>query len=92
MCACNVAEEAGRHARHVRRKLAKGSHHWNHRQLSESGACCCDSALQFEVLVGAATLQAASSAAALLRSQLPQIIASAQPGSCLAQASPPGVT
>lgn len=93
-----MAEEARGHARHTRRKTARGSpehHHWHHRQLSEPAAapaCCCDTALQYEVLVGAATLQAASSAAALLTAQLPQIVTSAPPGSCLVQASQPGVT
>lgn len=85
--------------RHKRRKVvrsASGHHRWNHhRQLSEPAAappCCCDSAVHFEILVGAATLQAASLAAAALTAQLPQAVAGAQQGACLAHTGPPGLT
>ncbi|CAL8470067.1 g9609 [Coccomyxa elongata] len=92
------SQEARRHVRHKRRKVvrsASGHHRWNHhRQLSEPAAappCCCDSAMHFEILVGAATLQAASSAAAVLTAQLPQAVAGAQQGACLALTGPPGL-
>lgn len=98
-CVGCIAEEARKHVRHTRRRVVRSTskhHRWNHhRQLSEPAAappCCCDSAVHLEVLVGAATLQAASSAAAVLTAQLPQAVAGAQQGACLALAGPTGLT
>ncbi|BDA44087.1 hypothetical protein COCOBI_05-2710 [Coccomyxa sp. Obi] len=94
----HLLEEARRHVRRTRRRVvrrAPAHHRWNHhRQLSEPAAappCCCDSAMYFDILVGAATLKAASLAAAVLSAQLPQAVASAQQGACLALTSPPGL-
>ena len=53
---------------------------------SLDASCCCDSALGFEMRVGADSPAGASAAAGALTSALPGIVAAGQPGTCLASA------
>ena len=83
-----VRSTGAQHSRRRKNPDLAGLKHQRHRQLGEvsDASCCCDSALGFEMRVGADSPAGASAAARALTSALPGIVAAGQAGTCLASA------
>lgn len=83
-----VRSTGAQHSRRRKNPDLAGHKHQRHRRLDEASdaSCCCDSALGFEMRVGADSPAGASAAARALTSALPGIVVAGQPGTCLASA------
>ena len=87
-----VVAAGAQHSRRRKNPDLAGLKHQRHRRLGEASiaSCCCDSALGFEMRVGADSPAGASAAAQALTAALPGIVAAGQPDTCLASATVSG--